>query len=67
MILLINLNIANKKDVQGPLETVWQNIRAKSLVSKLLTNMFLILKRNLENSEEVMQPFSLTPEWSLKS
>lgn len=40
-----------KKDVQGPLETVQQNIRAKTLISKVLTNMFMILKRRSENTQ----------------
>lgn len=38
MIVLINLNTANTKDVQGPRETLQQNIGAKNLISKHLTN-----------------------------
>lgn len=51
MIVLNNLNTANTKDVQGPLETTQQNTRAKSLISKHLTNMLLILKRSSENTQ----------------
>lgn len=51
VIVLINLNTANTKDAQGPLETVQQNIRDEGLISKHLTNTLLILKRSSENTQ----------------
>jgi len=60
VIVLVNLNTANTKDVQGPPETVQQNIRAKSLISNHLTNMLLIFEKKLR--KYAVNSCSLFPE-----
>ena len=60
VIVLVNLNTANTKDVQGLRETVQQNIRAESLISKHLTNILLIsLKSSSENTQWTPAAFFL--------